>query len=118
MSGYRQHSFDPNAYEQAGRPQRPFNWVQWTGVALGGIGLVLTTLQVAGQLGWIPRWVDGSPPLFILLLLGVVLVNSRREPAALAGSEQLEKNRKVLLITAAICAAVLGAALVIEYQGA
>lgn len=118
MSGYRQHSFDPNAYEQAGAPLRPFNWVQWTGVALGGVGLVLTMAQVAGQVGWIPQWFDGSPPFFVMLLLGAVLVNSRREPSTQAGSEQLQRNRKVLLITLAICAAVLGAAALIEFKGA
>ena len=26
MSGYREHSFDPNAYEQPGRPLKPYNW--------------------------------------------------------------------------------------------
>jgi hypothetical protein len=117
--GYRQHGFDPNAYKQPGPPQRPFNWVQWTGVAVGFVGLVLTTMQVAGQLGWIPQWVDDpSPAFFMLLVIGMTLVNSRREPSGLAGSEQLAKNRRLLLITVAICAAILGAALVIEFQGA
>ena len=116
--GYRQHSFDPNAYEQPGAPLRPYNWVQWTGLALGGVGLVLTVLQVAGQLGWVPPWLDRSPPVFVLLVLGAVLFNSRREPSTLAGPEQLAKNRRLLVITVAICAAILGAALVIEFQGA
>ena len=114
MSGYRQHSFDPNAYEQPGRPLRPFNWVQWAGVAIGGVGLVLTTLQVAGQLGWIPQWLDDSPPLFVLLLLGVVLVNSRREPGNLVTEEQQARNKRLLIITAIICAAVLGAAAILQ----
>ena len=118
MSGYREHSFDPNAYEQPGKPLRPYNWVQWTGIAIGGLGVLLTVVQLAGKVGVIPQWLDDSPPTVLLLLLGMVLVNSRREPSALAGSEQLEKNRKLLLITVAICAAVLGAALVIQFGGA
>ena len=118
MSGYRQHSYDPNAYEQAGRPLRPFNRVQWTGVAVGGLGVVLTLLYWLSELGWIAQDFDVLRTSFVLLLLGVMLMNSRREPSTLVGSEQLEKNRKLLLITAAICAAVLGAALVIEFLGA
>ena len=116
MSGYRQHSFDPNAYEQPGPPLKPYNWVQWTGVAIGSVGMVMTTLQVLGQIGWLPQWIDDpSPSSFMLLIIGITLINSRREPSTLAGSEQLQKNRRLLLITVAICAAVLGAALVIEF---
>ena len=118
MSGYRQHDYDPNAYEQAGAPMRPFNWVQWTGIAIGAVGFVLTVVHLLGSLGWIRQWFDGSPPFFVLMLLGLVLVNSRREPGTLAGSEQLAKNRRVLLITVAVCAAILGAALVIDRLGA
>ena len=118
MSGYREHSFDPNAFEQPGKPMRPYNWVQWTGIAIGGLGVLLTTVHLAGKIGLFPRWLDDSPPAFLLLLLGLVLVNSRREPSTLAGSAQLEKNRKLLLITVAICAAILGIALVIEFGGA
>ena len=118
MSGYRQHSFDPNAYEQPGRPLRPYNKVQWAGIAIGSVGLVLTTVHLLGEIGWIPQWFDGSPPSFILLLLGLVLVNSRREPSTLIDEGQRERNRKLLLITAAICAAILGVATVIELQGA
>jgi hypothetical protein len=118
MSGYRQHNYDPNAYEQPGKPMTPYNWVQWTGIAIGCIGLVLTVLQVAGQLGWIPQWLGDTPPVFVLLLLGVILVNSRREPPTEAGSEQLAKNRRLLLITFAVCAVILGAAALIEFQGA
>ena len=115
MSGYHQSSFDPNAYEQPGRPLKPYNWVQWTGVALGVVGAVLVTLDVLGRLGWIPQWIDDpSPSAFLLLLLGVTLVNSRREPDTLVSEEQRTKNKRTLFITAAICAAILGAAAVIE----
>ena len=119
MSGYRQHGFDPNVYEEMGAPLRPYNKVQWAGVAIVGVGLVLTTLHVLGQIGWLPQWVDDpSPASFFLLLMGVALINSRREPGNAAGPEQLARNKRLLLITVAICAAVLGAALVIEFTGA
>ena len=119
MSGYREHSFDPNAYEQPGRPLKPYNWVQWTGVAIGVLGLAIIALGLLGRFGWIPPWLDGPPAgAFMLPIIGISLINSRREPGTQVGSEQLEKNRKVLLITAAICAAVLGAALAIEFSGA
>ena len=117
--GYREHSYDPNVYEQPGRPLRPFNWVQWTGVALGTVGAVLITLDLLGKLGWIPRWTgDLSPGPFIALIMGSVLVNSRREPGNLITEEQRARNKRTLLITTVICAVVLGAALVIEFAGA
>ena len=119
MTGYREHSFDPNAFEQPGPPLKPYNWVQWAGVAIGTVGAILVTLDVLARIGWTPRWIgDASPAPFILLIVGTVLVNSRREPGVEVGSEQLAKNRRTLIVTAAICAAVLGAALIIEFSGA
>ena len=118
MTGYREHSFDPNAYEQPGPPLKPYNMVQWTGVAIATVGAALITLDLLARTGLLPRWVDASPAPFMLLVIGMLFVNSRRAPGTLVGSEQLAKNRRVLLITVAICAAVLGAALVIEFSGA
>ena len=119
MSGYREHSFDPNAYEQPGPPLKPYNWVQWTGVAIGTAGAALITLDLLGRIGLLPRWIDDpSPAPFMLLVVGMFLLNSRRGPAAQVGSEQLAKNRRVILITVAIVAAVIGAAAVIEFSGA
>jgi hypothetical protein len=118
MSGYRVHSFDPNAYEQPGPPMRPYNWVQWTGVGLIVFSLAGLGAYLAGRVGLLPEWIDSAFPLFMLAPLGSVLVNSRRQPATSVGPEQREKNRKVLIITIAICAVVLGAAAFIEFQGA
>ena len=118
MTGYREHSFDPNAYEQPGPPLKPYNWVQWTGVAIGTVGAILVTLDVLARIGWAPRWIDPSPAPFMLLIIGTLFVNSRRAPGTQVGSEQLAKNRRVLLITVAICAAIIGAAVVIELSGA
>ena len=117
MSGYREHNFDPYAYEQPGRPLRPFNWVQWTGVAFELLGLGLFLAQIAAQLGWIAPFV-GTGLGFAAMIIGMVLINSRREPASQVDSEQLAKNRRVLLITILVCAAILGAAVVIEFLGA
>ena len=114
MTSYRRHSYDPNVFEQPGRPLRPLNWVQWTGVAMEVIGLCLFLSHLAGKLGWIAP-VGGFQFGFVPMILGAILVNSRREPGTLVGSEQLARNRRVLLITVAICAAVLGAALVFEF---
>ena len=118
MTGYREHSFDPNAFEQPGPPLKPYNMVQWTGVAIGAVGAVLITLNLLGKTGWIPQWVDSSPAPFMLLVVGMLLINSRRAPGVQVGSEQLAKNRRVLLITVAICAAIIGAAVVIVLSGA
>ena len=118
MSGYRQHSFDPEAYQAQGRPLRPFNYVQWTGVALAVLVLAVYAGYAAGLLGWVRPVIGNPSPLIGLMVVAVVLVNSRREPATLVGFEQLRKNRRWLLITTVICVAVLGAAALIDYIGA
>ena len=119
MSGYRQDSFDPNAFEQQGRPLRPFNWVQWTGVGIASIGIALSTLHLAGWIGWTPHWVDDpSPPAFIWLLLGVVLINSRRQPATDLAPELASARKRWLIIIVGLCAVILGAAAAIELTGA
>lgn len=118
MSGYRQSSFDPNAYEQPGAPLRPYNWVQWTGVALGVIGIGLFALSLAGKMGWIASPVGYPAAGLIPLLVGSALINSRRSPSTLVTAEQQARNKRTLLITLAICAAILGAAVAIEFSGA
>jgi hypothetical protein len=118
VSGYRQSSFDPDAYQAMGRPLRPFNWVQWTGVALVTVGLLLGSIDIAGELGWIGRLFDGDPPTFLLTILGLVLLNSRREPPADVTPEQRAANRRLLSITAALCALALGLAVAIDLLGA
>ncbi|WP_118857831.1 hypothetical protein [Sphingomonas mesophila] len=116
---YRQHSFDPGAYDQPGPVLRPYNWVQWSGIALMAVGAAIILVEWAGKLGWLPRWVEdtGFAPIS-LILIGSVLVSSRRAPGTPITDEQRAKNRRTLVITALVCAAVLGAATVIEFQGA
>ena len=119
MSGYRQSSFDPEAYQTMGKPLRPFNWVQWVGVALEVVGLGLFLLALAGQLGWFPRAANISSISGLMpMLIGISLINSRREPSVDVTPEQRAANRRLLLITIAICAAILGLAAAIDYLGA
>jgi hypothetical protein len=118
MSRYRQTSFDPNAYDQPGPALRPFNWVQWTGVALQLIGGALILLFIAGKLGWIPHWIDDlSPGPIVLMLIGAALINSRRAPGTPIDEQQRERNKRTLVITLAICAVILGGAFAIEFLG-
>ena len=105
---YREPSYDPNAYEHPGRQMRPFNWVQWTGFAFALIGAAIALYGLAAEAGWVPQLLDNVMPATSLVLIGVVLVNSRREPSTLEGSEQLGRNRKVLLITLVVVGLVLG----------
>ena len=118
MSGYREHGFDPNSYEQPGRPLRPFNWVQWTGVGFAILGLAIDAFYFAGRLGWVRPAIDAPTGAIGPIMLGVILVNSRREPDTLVTDEQRARNRKVLLITTLILVVVLGAATVIQFAGA
>ncbi len=118
MSGYRQHGFDPNAFERPGRPLRPFNWVQWCGVALGVAGMALYLVDLAGRIGWIAP-LSNTPIVGIGMLIGgSVLINSRRSPSTLITPEQQARNKRTLIIVTAVCVAILGVATVIEFTGA
>ena len=115
MSGYRDQSgFDPWAYETPGRPIRPYNWVQWIGVAFIVAGSLYAFAFLLAEAGFIPKFSRSLQPAPFLPLIGITLVNSRREPGTPAGSEQLKRNRKVLLITTLVCAVILGAATILE----
>jgi hypothetical protein len=116
--GYRQSSYEPLATSYGGRPMRPFNWVQWTGVGLIGLGLALVLAMLAGQLG--VSWLRPlrHAPVFIPALIGSLLINSRREPVVDPAPELAAARRKSLLITAIVCAVILGAAALISLKGA
>ena len=78
----------------------------------------LVLLQLAGRFGWTPDWFGHvSSSAVMLTLIGALFINSRRERGTQVGTEQLQRNRRVLLITVAILAAVLGATLVIIFAG-
>ena len=116
--GYQQSSYDPGAYEQPGRPLTPYNWVQWSGVALGTVGIALFLIHYAGRLGWIDPIVDNSSAGFIPTIVGVALINSRREPPSLVTAEQRAANKRTLVITLTIVAALFGVAALIDFIGA
>ena len=115
MSGYRQSSYDPEAYVQPGRPLTPYNWVQWTGVALGTVGIGLFAVYLAGRFGWIAPIVEESSAGFIPTIVGAVLINSRREPSSLVTAEQRARNRRMLVITLIAVAVMLGGAALIQF---
>jgi hypothetical protein len=118
MSGYREHSFDPEAFERAGPPMRPYNWVQWCGVAFVGAAIATLILYFAGLVGLIAPLIEKVQLSTALAMIGVVLIGSRREPGTWVGSEHLHRNRKIFLITIAVLAVVLVAAIIIESKGA
>lgn len=113
MSGYRTSSYDPTHYERAGRPMRPFNWVQWTGVALFVVGMTLYLLVFAGRFGWMRPLIAETSPGFALNMVGIVLINSRRQPAPDPAPELAAARKRSLRITGAVVTLVLGAAIAI-----
>ena len=119
MAGYREHSYDPNAYERPGPVIRPFNWVQWTGVGVAAVGAVLAALYLLAKTGQIPPSVGktGTAP-FMLMLVGTTIMNSRRHPGTPIDEDQRARNRKMLIAVALICAAIHGIAVLIELLGA
>lgn len=118
MSRYRRSSYDPNYYGQAGCPMRPFNWVQWAGVALEVAALAIYLAFLAGEIGWIRPLISTPVVATVLLFPGILLINSRRHPTVDHAPELAGARKRWLLIIVAICTAVLGAALVIEFSGA
>ena len=118
MSGYRDPAsgFDPDAYEQPGPALTPYNWVQWTGVALEVIGIALFLTHIAGKLGWIAE-IEPARFGFAPMILGIVLINSRRGPPTQIGREQLDRNKRMLFITLAILALVFALAFAADWAG-
>jgi hypothetical protein len=120
MAGYRENSgFDPLTYAQPGPPLRPFNSVQRTGVAMELDAIAAMGYFVAVIMGKLPDvGINGMFVAIPLQIVGFTLVNSRRAPGTPAGSEQLRRNRKVLLITTAIVVPIVIAAAAIDFLGA
>ncbi len=116
MAGYRDtSSYEPFGQPNYGRPLRPYNWVQWTGVALAIFGVALDLAYFAGRLGWLPVQL-GSPSLAMPpIFLGIALINSRREEITDPAPELATQRKRWLIITVAICAVILGAATAIEF---
>ena len=118
MPGYRDtSSYSPYGEPAMGRPLRPFNWVQWTGVALAAIGLDVQFLYFAGQFGWVPAWIRnpgiGTPGLF----LGVVLVTSRRQPDIDLAPELAPARKRWMTIVTILCVVTFGVAIILTLLG-
>ena len=109
MAGYRDtSSYDPYAGGDYGPPLRPYNWVQWVGVAFIAVGTIWALAFLLGQAGVIPKILGKSPqPFTTFPLIGVVLVNSRRRPLGSAEEAQRRRNYRAMLITVAIVAPIL-----------
>jgi hypothetical protein len=113
MAGYRDtSSFDP--FGAATRPARPFNWVQWTGVALLMVSVGLNLAFLAGQAGWLPKW-NFTPTLATApMIFGVVLMNSRREPVQDPAPELAPARRRWLLGTIVVVSLILLTATIVD----
>ena len=114
MSGYRESGYDPYDYPRYGQPLRPYNWVQWTGVGLVLVGLVIDVLYFAGRLGWLSRTVNPQIA-FLPIMAGALLVNSRREELTDPAPELAAARKRWLIIVTIFSVVVLGAATIIAF---
>ena len=116
MSGYRESSYDPMANPRYGRPLRPYNKVQWTGVGLILVGIGIDVAYLAGQLGFLSK---GAAPMIALppIMIGGMLVNSRREQITDPAPELAPARRRWLIAVAVACVVILGAAAILDLMG-
>ena len=115
MGSYRESSFDPNAGGFHGPLIRPFNWVQWTGVAIALIGVGFDLVYLGGRAGVIPKLLYEPSIGIALPFIGAALINSRRQPGTL--SPETKRQRTIIIAVAlAVCAVALG--VTIYFKGA
>ena len=116
MSGYRDASnFDPmpSAY---GPPLRPYNKVQWLGVAMQAVAFAAYGYYFAERFGWVrDRGVDTMLIGLPFLILGMSLTYSRRQEPVDLAPELAGARKRWLLITTVLCVALLGVATIIEF---
>jgi hypothetical protein len=118
MSGYRDRSsFDPYAGGDTGPPMRPYNWVQWTGVAFVVGGAALSVFYLLGQFGVVPKILRNVLPASTMVLLGVTLINSRRQPHQQLSEETKRQRMLIIAVAFAICILAIGAALYFKGAG-
>jgi len=110
---YRQSSYDPLATSVGGKPLRPFNWVQWTGVAMIALGVAFALAFLLGQAGLIPQYLHNALPGSQLPLIGMFLINSRREPVVDQAPELAGERRKWLIRVSVACVLILGLAAIV-----
>ena len=116
MPGYRQHGFDPGHWEPMGPPLKPYNWVQWTGVAFAALGIVGYLAYAADRLGWISLGLGSPAPFISLPLIGVALLNSRREELTEEKRDEYReklRRRTYIALAVALVAAAIGFAIAI-----
>jgi hypothetical protein len=116
VSGYRDRTaFDPSAGGGHGRPLRPYNWVQWLGVASLFVGAAVSLAYIGGSLGLVPKLLDSPMLGTAFVVMALPLINSRRQDVPL--SPETRRQRTIIIAAAfAVCIAV--AALVIVFKGA
>jgi hypothetical protein len=117
MSGYRDRAsgFDPMAGGSYGPPLRPYNWVQWLGVGFAAIGILVMVAYFLDRAGLIPNRFGDVFPAIMLMGVGSILINSRRQEVPLT-PETKRRNTIILGVTLAVCAAV--AATIFYFKGA
>ena len=116
MAGYRESSYDPLASPRYGRPLRPYNWVQWTGIGLIVVGIAIDTAYFAGRLGWLSK---SNAPLLALppIMIGALLVNSRREQVTDPAPDLAPARKRWLIIVTILCVVILAAAVILDTLG-
>ena len=119
MTGYREHSFDPNAVEGLGRPLRPYNNVQRAGVVLQVLAILAYAYHFAAMAEVVPEpRVDPMSFGVPLLIVGMTLVFSRREGEIDLAPELAAGRKRWTVIIIAICVALFAVAGAIEFLGA
>jgi hypothetical protein len=119
MAGYRDRStFDPNATPSLGRPLRPFNGVQWMGVGMMVVGFAMYLFYFAGRFGLMKELLNSPIIGTTTMILGVTLINTRRQELIDPAPELAAARRRWLIIVVAICALILGIATAFTFQGA
>ena len=116
MPGYRQHGFDPGHWEPQGPPLKPYNWVQWTGVGMVSLGGVAYLALIADKLGWIHIGFHDVAGFVTLPMMGVLLINSRREELPEEKRDEYReklRRRTYIALAVALVAAAIGFALAI-----
>jgi hypothetical protein len=118
MTGYREHSFNPSAGERSGGPpMRPFNWVQWTGVAFVVIAIAVDLAYVGSAFGWWPKIMKTPVLSTTPLIFGMMMITSRRQSIVDPAPELAAARRKWLVIVFAVCAVILGVATIFAMKG-
>ncbi len=118
MIRYRQSIHDPNAYARQGPPLRPFNWVQWLGVAFAGAGVGIALAYLGGRAGWTPKLLDSPVIGSALVLLAIVLINSRRQTITDPAPGLAPARGRWMIIFVSFCVVLIGAATILQLIGA